>query len=178
MKSRISPTLRFRAEVAGGDYLNSTFVICGLGMPLLRRGITGFSTDRRVEFRTFKQAVHAAARFTGGTVSATSDSDGVTPNFYHADISNGDRQFSVVCNRNFPVIACVERPIEMSGIRPITVPGFLEVMCNFGFEIASVNELERPPDRRDLALLASAERKQVKYWKTRRVGDLIFNWWD
>lgn len=146
-------------------------------MTLLRRGITGIDSEPKVDFHTFKGAVFAAAHATDSQVIATIPAE-VTPNFHLAEVSGFNRLFCVVCNRHFPVVAFVERPVTMSGIRPIDVPSFAEMMRNSGFEIADVGELERPFGPSDLELLSESERKEASYWKPKTVGQVVFNWWD
>jgi hypothetical protein len=89
----------------------------GLGMVLLRRGITGFNTANKVDFRAFKKAVYAAAQATAADVVEATAADGVTPNFHQIDIRHVGRDLSVICNRSFPIVAFVKRPIEMSGVQ-------------------------------------------------------------
>lgn len=147
-------------------------------MPLLRRGITGFALHQAVEFQRFKQAVYAAAQRMSARVISTKIADGVTPNFHQADMQVGARKISVICSRCFPIVACVESPVTMSGIRPIDAPDVVETMLAFGFEVADSTELERAVTPEDLEVLSEEERKQLKYWKSQRIGDLVFNWWD
>ncbi len=145
---------------------------------MLRRGITGFDAEAVVEFAAFKRAVYEAALATGSTVIAVVQGNEVTPNFHRADVDVRERELSVICNRNYPVVAMVERPIEMSGVRPIDLPELVEPLRQRGFEVASAAELERPLEASDLALLSPAEQNEAKYWKPRRVADVVFNWWD
>jgi hypothetical protein len=147
-------------------------------MTILRRGIMGVDTEPKVDVRVFKAAVFAASHVTGSSVVATIPAEGVIPNFHLAEISNFDRLFCVVCNRHFPVIAFAERPVAMSGIRPMDVPSFAEVMSNLGFEIATVVNLQRPLVPSELELLSKSERKAARYWKPKTVGQVVFNWWD
>lgn len=147
-------------------------------MPLLRRGITGFGPHPAVDFQRFKQAVYAAAQRIGASVISMRVADGVTPNFHQADMREGARQISVICSRCFPIVACVESPVTKSGIRPIDVPNVVESMHAFGFEVAESKELERDVTTEDIELLSDEERKELKYWKSKRIGDLVFNWWD
>jgi len=147
-------------------------------MPLLRPGIAGFNTETVVAFREFKRAVYDAAYLTNAAVIATAAADGVTPNFHQADINIQDRELSILCNGNFPLVAFFERPILNSCLKPIDEPSFAKAMCESGFELASVAELQSQVELKDLALLSEAERKQAQYWKPKCVADILFNWWD
>lgn len=147
-------------------------------MPLLRPGITGFGPQQAVDFLRFKQAVYATAQRMGATVISTRIADGITPNFHQADMQVGTRQISVICSRCFPIVACVESPVTMEVIRPIDASDVVETMIDFGFEVADSTELRRPITPEDLRALSDEERKQLKYWKSQRISDLVFNWWD
>jgi hypothetical protein len=148
---------------------------------MLRRGITGFGADQHVEFRDFKRAVYTAARTIGGSVVASQAGDQVTPNFHLLTVAMeyGDVQFCVLCNRNYPVVAIVRPPIEMSGVQPVEVPlEFVQSLRASGFEVASTIELNRAVSADDLKTLSKHEQKQATYWKPARIADVIFNWWD
>jgi hypothetical protein len=147
-------------------------------MEILRRGITGFDTHAHVDFHAFKTAVYAAAQVIDALVVATQCIEGVTPNFHQADIHYRGLEFSVICNRYFPVVAVVERPIAYLNVQPIDVPEFTNLLQNMGLAVVSTNELLRPLQESDLQTLSDSEREQARYWKPQRMVDVAFNWWD
>jgi len=51
-------------------------------------------------------------------------------------------------------------------------------LAEAGFAAADADELNRRVEPKDLDALSPAERRQAKYWKPKRVGDIVFNWWD
>jgi hypothetical protein len=146
-------------------------------MPLLRPGITGFDVACQVDYREFKKAVFTAAQAAGASVVAITEA-GVTPSFHQADILLHGRELSVICNRTFPIVAVVQRPIEMSGVQPCDVPELAETISPFGFEVAPTSELTRPLDAGDFELLSKSDRQQAQYWEPLRVSDVVFHWWD
>lgn len=55
---------------------------------------------------------------------------------------------------------------------------FVAALAECGFVIGDLAELNRRVTSDDLEMLSPAEQDQAKYWKPKRVGDIIFNWWD
>jgi hypothetical protein len=53
-----------------------------------------------------------------------------------------------------------------------------EPIANRGFEIATAAQLNRPIDANDLEMLSDNEQNHVRYWKAKRISQLVFNWWD
>lgn len=145
---------------------------------LLRPGITGFCATKKVDFGDFRRAVINAARSSGATVVSSRQADCVTPNFHQVDIDLGSRPLSVICNRNYPVVALVSCPIAMSGVLPVDDAEFITALTAMGWKLAKSDELIRPLTAADLACLSEMDRKQAKYWKPARIADVIFNWWD
>ena len=149
-----------------------------LDMSILRSGIAGFAAGGTVDLRAFKRAVYAAARHTDATVVATMPGEIATPSFHQADVNLAADQISVVCNCWYPVIAFTTRPVQMAGIVPIDIPAFAEILRSLGFEVPAADALSRVLKPADLEILSDAEQGQAKYWKPRRVADVVFNWWD
>ncbi len=147
-------------------------------MTILRRGITGFDTAEEVDVATFKKAVYHAAHKAGATVVLTIVGDSVTPNFHQTEIQIGERSIAIICNRSFPVVAFVRTPVEMDEVHPIDLVEFVDPVRDFGFDVATPVELNRPIAPSDLEVLGDRELEQVKYWKPKRIGQLVFNWWD
>ena len=147
-------------------------------MSLLRQGITGFDVQSTVDFRAFKKAVFAAAQATDATVISIVASKCVTPNFHQAELLYARREFGIICNRNFPVVAFVTTPIAMGAIQPFDFPELAAAISEFGFEVPSASELQRMVESDELEILSKGERHEVKYWKPKRIADVVFNWWD
>ena len=61
----------------------------------------------------------------------------------------------------------------------VDVPGLSEALQGAGpFRVLSAQELDAPVRAEALSELAPRERKEIKYWKPRRVGEVLFNFWD
>jgi hypothetical protein len=148
-------------------------------MGLLHNGITGFDNAGEVPASQLKRAVYAAAQATGAKVGDTKLADGVTPNFHEVNVECGSQAFAVLCNRHLPVVAFAERIDDMEIDRFADAPAdFAAAFAECGFVIGDAAELNRRVTSADLEMLSPAERRQAKYWKPERVGDIIFNWWD
>jgi hypothetical protein len=148
-------------------------------MRLLQTGITGFNTSAKVDAANLKRAVYAAAQAAGAKVGEIRLADGATPNFHQIDVDLGGRALVVLCNRHFPVAAFTERVDGMEIERFSDAPdGFAAALAEYEFVIGDVAELNRRVTGDDLKMLSPAEQHEAKYWKPKRVGDIIFNWWD
>jgi hypothetical protein len=148
-------------------------------MRLLQIGITGFDATGEVPVRDFKRAVHAAAMSQHARVGTVTPANGVTPNFHRIDVELGSQKLVVLCNRHIPVVAFASGIDEMEiGQFVQASPDFAAALTECGFVMGDAAELRRPVTSADLEALSAAEQRQAKYWKPRRVGDVIFNWWD
>ena len=150
---------------------------------ILPEGITGFfeagrdATPPVVDPASFVGACHAAARAESGRVEGFEPA-GVGRNYHRAFLRMRHGAIAVLCNAHFPIIAFAEasddlplRFIEAEAL----APRIEEVMpC----EIASRSSLEAHPDAEAVANLNAVEREQIRYWKPRRLGEIIFNFWD
>src|SRR4051812_38227284 len=146
-------------------------------MLLLRPGVTGFGAQGEVNVAVFKRAIYAASLKMGASVLAVVAAESITPNFHRADIRFGAYEFCVVCNRAVPIIAFAKRPIAPE-VQPIAVAEFADPIRSLGFEIGTAAELSRLIEMTDLQMLSDDERKQAQYWKPKRIGQIVFNWWD
>lgn len=148
-------------------------------MPLLQTGITGFDSNTRVPASDVKRAVYAAAQAGRATVGEVTPADGVTPNFHRVGVAFGKRKLVVLFNRHARVVAFADRVGEMEIGRFSEAPAdFAAALAGCGFVIGDVAELNRRLTSCDLEALSPAERLQTNYWKPKRIGDIIFNWWD
>lgn len=147
-------------------------------MSVLRCGISGFDTSARVDFRQFKAAAYAATQTVGAKVISSAAADGVTPSFHVIEVVLADQRVAIICNRCFPLIAIVQYPPMIAGVEFIDVPALKNALSRTGFELPLNSELERTLEAKDLEVLGSGERRQIEYWKPRRIADVIFNWWD
>jgi hypothetical protein len=154
----------------------------------LRKGITGFrhvndpplpSTD----LLSFRSYCFAAARMLGGKVAHPGlEPVRVEANFTWLVLELPTGAVAVLLNRHSPVVGFA-RPWGEDGPHGLItflncerLAGVFEEMG--GYEVVSQTELGRPVRPDDLRQLSPAEMEQVKYWKPRRLGDIVFNFWD
>jgi hypothetical protein len=128
--------------------------------------VTGF---RRVQaaplptsdFGAFKAVCYDASRRLGGLVLLAESCDGkVTPNFHRVGVSFRGKPLE----GGILTLAFLEVP-ELEG-------PFVE------WRVLKPGELYAPILPETLSLLSEAERAQVKSWKAKTVGEVIFNFWD
>jgi hypothetical protein len=99
---------------------------------------------------------------------------------FHLCLLDGERglRILVLCNGVYPVLAFAAPPIQMCRITFIDGGELAQPFRDLGYECASQAQLEAGIDSTDLAMLDEVEREQIRYWKTSRIGDLLFNWFD
>jgi hypothetical protein len=152
----------------------------------LPHGITGFrdADDPPLplcDVADFRGHCYAAARTLNGRVVAVeAPSRGVETNFARGVLELPTGRVAVLLNAHFPLIAFAEPPAEGEGfVRFTDSPGLAEAFGNFGiYEVVGASELAAPLTPEQRRRLAPAEREQIEYWQPRRVGDVVFNFWD
>lgn len=92
--------------------------------------------------------------------------------------SSTGRRVAVPCNAYYPWVAFAEAHGEV-------LPRFVESAAlasrfreAMPCEVLDRSWLEAAPDAAMLESLGAAERKQIRYWRPGRVGEIIFNFWD
>jgi hypothetical protein len=148
---------------------------------ILPPGITGFASLSGTDFGQFKTACYVAARQLGGCVVSCQGYEGGVPrNFNRVTIKVGEETVDILCNCEYPMVAASR--LQDDGSTQITfmdVPGLAEAMRGVGpFRVLSAEELASPVNAETLQDLDPAEIEQVKYWKPRTVGEVVFNFWD
>jgi hypothetical protein len=151
---------------------------------ILPPGITGFvaagefTAEQEHSFADFKGAVFHAARVMQGTVLRL-DPAATTSNFHSALLRFRDDEVVVLCNSCSPVIAFAEAPVVMSAVRFRDHPTLKHAIESVGaYTVASALDLGRPLSPDDLARVGPADLEQIRHWKPRTVGEVVFNWFD
>lgn len=151
---------------------------------ILPRGITGFYDSRRdqvppvVDVKEFARACYSVARAEFGVVENL-ESANYSINFHRAILRTRDEIVAVLCNGHFPWLAFAK---THSRNYDFTFMESAVLACQFSdamrCEVIGLASLEEHPDEASLADLSEIERSQIKYWRPRRLGDIIFNFWD
>jgi hypothetical protein len=153
---------------------------------ILRRGITGFRhVDDEPLPVTDSPAFHGhcheiARRVEGKLVAGGASLNGVERNFIYQMLAIPAGQVAVLLNAHYPVIAFAH-PLNAGevSLHFMDSGALAEAFRFFGvYEVLGLAELEAPLHQEAFGELSAAELEQLKYWKPRRVGDLIFNFWD
>ena len=101
-------------------------------------------------------------------------------NYAVAHFEFDDCAIDLLLNLIHPILAFAKRPLEGQIIFEfVDCPKLAEAFSATGiFTIASREELNRPLLQEMWKDLTLAEQKSVRYFRPKRVGDLIFNYWD
>ena len=151
---------------------------------VLKCGITGFhSVDRfhelpRVDFKDFKQMLGSVMSSMGYKPIEFKHSDS-THNFHIGVFEKNREQLFIICNPVYPVVALTLDPEKVFGLDFISVPTVENAINQYTEYVVLTKEyLETPFSKYDTGELNDAEISQIKYWKPKTLGEVIFNWWD
>lgn len=146
---------------------------------MLERGITGSwdvysAPPSFLDDKAFRQMCHMLARENGGAVAEV-DTDTTARNFYFAKICRYGDSIFILQNIHYPYAAFAQR--DASGRFVLTSqPEWLR-LPEGSEDFLSPTELEQ--DWHDLCReLGPEELEQIRYWRPRTVGEIIFNEWD
>lgn len=126
-----------------------------------------------MDMATFKGIAYTVAtslRWRVGAISAP----GVTPNFWAAELLQGDRRHFLLCseNGNWAVSSNLDstRPqLPFADCEPLATT--LEAL--YRIRVLSKHELAAPFTAR-----SDFSPSDIAYWKPATLGDALFNWWD
>lgn len=134
------------------------------------------------DLQAFHSHCYHAARVTGAKVQAIRDPhEGGSPsNYSMAHFQFSDTVVAVLVNRIRPIIAFAKWPVGGQIIfEYIDCPILADAFLSVGeYTIATSEELDRPLLREMCSELSPWEQEQVRYFRPRRVGEVIFNYWD
>lgn len=154
----------------------------------LPNGITGFynrenNNPPKVDGKQFKQVCAANVNRCGGKVLEFKEPQ-YPMNFYDTEVKVFNKQFHILLNEHYPYLAFAS-VVEFGKIHFIDVPELKQF--SLLYHVLSVKELYEPlvfkPGSKKGTLqndhdLNDAELEQVAYWEPKRIGEVIFNYWD
>ncbi|KGM45228.1 hypothetical protein P9D43_22580 [Neobacillus niacini] len=154
----------------------------------LPAGITGFydlknNQPPNVDGKQFKQVCSTLVNRSGGKVLEFKEPQ-YPMNFYDIEVKAFNKHFHILLNEHYPYLAFAS-VVEFGKINFIDVPELKQFRSLY--KVLSVRELNEPlvlnPNSKEGILqnendLNSAELEQVAYWKPKRIGEVIFNYWD
>ncbi|MDZ7879649.1 MAG: hypothetical protein U5L45_18370 [Saprospiraceae bacterium] len=134
----------------------------------LPEGIAGFNTLPKFEKRDTAKEIIAVLSAYGYTHKATND---VYPNAYlELNFEKDDKIYCIELNNIHPWFSLSPMTFdELYALLPLILP--FGIFCNDGF-------LNKPLSPNSIGLLNKFEQKQVKRWKPKTVGEIVFNQWD
>lgn len=141
----------------------------------LPRGITGFRHVSEPPLPTVEPgALRAALGAASGSRVTLPAPDGIVRSFHQALVPGG---LVVLCNQHHPWLAATRAPVdgEPAFEEP---PDWLRALEGFVVLDRATLESSVGPDDPRLADLGPTERDQLRYWRPRRLGDVVFNLWD
>jgi len=149
---------------------------------VLQRGITSFfdwssGPPPEVPAREFRGACHSVAQDLGLELVSFAPRN-VTPNFHASLFRDRDACFTAICNATYPIVALVDSKAETPPLRYVDRADVTLGFQQLGFDVVSAHILAQPLTPEDLECLDQAEREQIKHWKPRHMGEVIFNWFD
>ncbi|WP_041964138.1 hypothetical protein [Mesobacillus selenatarsenatis] len=154
----------------------------------LHNGITGFYSSKnnkppKVDGKQFKQVCATIVNNSGGNLFEFKEPQ-YPMNFYDTEVKVFNKHFHIILNEHYPYLAFAS-VVRFGKINFIDVPE-LKQFCSL-YKVLSVKELNEPlvlkPGSKKGILqndndLNSAELEQVAYWQPKRIGEVIFNYWD
>jgi len=153
-------------------------------MQPLPKGLTGFdaleldgvSVER---FTTICQT--AAKRVDGNLIQVRAAYVQVTPNFHEAvmTLRGGKETVRVLCNAHIPIVAFAS-PATRAGDICLKFLDCPDLARWFSGEFTVLRAQDACAGIAPSAIseLGEAELDQLHYWNPKRIGDVIFNYWD
>jgi hypothetical protein len=152
---------------------------------LLPKGVTGIesrkeATPSYTDFQAFRERCYAAAREAGWSVQEIlAPRQPITCNYALAVFTHHEETVAAVLNGVFPLLAFVIPPTDGElELDFVDCPKLGAVFEQLGYKVLLAVELVHLLTREMWQELAPHEQKNVRYFRPRRVGDVIYNYWD
>ena len=152
---------------------------------ILPRGVTGIESRKEgppsyTDFHAFRGHCYVAARDAGWSVlEVLTPQRPIACNYALAVFTRHKETIAVVLNGVFPFLAFVIPPAEgQIELDFADCPELGTAFEQLGYKVLPAVELARPLAREMWQGLAPHEQKDVRYFRPRRVGDVIYNYWD
>lgn len=147
----------------------------------LQKGITGFDTTPNYTTEDLEKILKGIKYPFTKTEVVLKMND--SSNFYQIKINyqKTKQDFYLIVNSTYLIFACVEknRCFDLKFIDfPIELISQLKAEVNSGLILLNPKELNKKVDVSDLELLGESEIKQINYWKSKTLGEIVFNCFD
>lgn len=155
-------------------------------LPLPRGVSSGTSVPdcEKIGFSAFAEACRHAARVVRGKIENCFEAyAGAFISYHEATVSYdfGRKSCRVLCSACYPVIAfaTVGPPRDSCDFSFIDNSAIAAAIGEkLDCTVLRAEDASRGISQNLLELLDDAEKQDVRYWKPRRVGDVVFNHWD
>jgi len=155
----------------------------------LPNGVTGFYSSivnkpNEIDEKQFKNICFNLVRKNQGRILDIDESNLAT-NFLKVKMNIFNREMYVLLNAYYPFLAFAST-VEFQHINFIDDPVLSKDFIPF-YKVLSKEELNEPLDIRtskgkvsleNTNRLSSSELEQILFWKPKKVGEVIFNFWD
>jgi hypothetical protein len=132
------------------------------------------------DYQAFRGHCYVAAREAGWSVrEVMAPRQSVACNYALAVLASGESSIAVALNGVFPLLAFAAPPEDgRLDLDFADCPGLGAAFERLGYTVIPAAELARPISQEMWQGLAPHEQKQLRYFRPRRVGDVIYNYWD
>jgi hypothetical protein len=152
---------------------------------LLPRGVTGIERRKEgapspTDFQAFRGHCYAASRAGGWSVrEVLGPRQPIACNYALAVFARREETIAAALNGVFPLLAFAIPPAEGQVDLDFTdCPELGATFEQLGYTVLPSAELARRLTREMWQGLAPHEQKDIRYFRPRRVGDVIYNYWD
>lgn len=99
-------------------------------------------------------------------------------NFYIISVSDKNGDYKIGVNSTYPFYCGIKSLADWTNIEFCDLPKNVTELLPFGFTELRTDFLNEPLKPKHITALNKAELKQIEYWKTEKVGNVIFNKYD
>jgi hypothetical protein len=151
----------------------------------LPQGVTGIEGRKEgspscSDYQAFRGHCYAVAREAGWSVrEVLVPRQTIACNYTLAVFASREGVIAAVLNGVFPLLAFASPPTDgQVALDFADCPALESVFKQFGYTVLPAAELARPLTREMWQGLTPHEQKHLRYFRPRRVGDVIYNYWD
>ncbi|WP_042149955.1 hypothetical protein [Paucisalibacillus sp. EB02] len=154
---------------------------------ILRNGVSGFNrpNDLSVDGVFFKKICYSIINNHGGKIISFNEPE-IACNYYQVKIAIFGDDLYILLNSTYPFLAFASSVEDISAIQFVIhdklstefTPYYNILLPDELNEVLVINEHRGRIAIENENELNDAELYNVKHWKPRRVGDVVFNFWD
>jgi hypothetical protein len=145
---------------------------------VLKIGITGFGN---VDSLTLNEINGFLKRIKYPYICSGIEEPKINTNYYCVNVSNKTEEikFKLLVNCVYYIMAGITTESTWSELNFIDLPNdFIEQIKNNGIMILNKRILESEVPDNEIEILGKEEKSQIKYWKSKTYGEIIFNGYD